>query len=66
MFLIIAIVVAAALCAMLGVNGLRFLGNLIVLVVCGAVMWVGLYGLYHPAPGYHPPAIPAWLDGTRR
>ena len=66
MFLIIAIVVAAALCAMLGVKGLKFLGNIIVLVVCGAVMWVGLYGLYHPAPGYHPPAIPAWLDGTRR
>ena len=66
MTLILCIVMAAIICAMLGVNGLRFLGNLIVLVVCGAVMWVGLYGLYHPAPGYHPPAIPAWLDGTRR
>jgi purine-cytosine permease-like protein len=50
MILILCIVVAAAICAMLGVKGLKFLGNLIVLVLGGVFLWATIYSIQHPTP----------------
>ena len=64
MFLIIAIVVAAAICAMLGVKGLRFLGNLIMLVIGGLAAYMVWDSSQHPSPPQ--PEHPAWLQDFDR